>query len=301
MIPYIHIETINVGPVPLHPFGILVALGVIVGCSLGIRRARQVGLDETQMRSFMGWTLVAGFMAAHILDAILYHPREVVKDPWLLLELWNGLSSFGGFLGGVLGALAWKHCEMREAFRIGQLFRIVRPARRLKPVPILPFADTIMAVLPVGWVFGRAGCAIVHDHPGTLAPAGSWLAVAYGPGPVERFGPLELRFGVEPRWDLGLLEMLFAVVLVASFAVTWRRCRASGWYSVAACILYAPSRFVLDFLRIEEGTGADPRYAGFTPAQWACGALLLFGLGLAWRLSARVERRDQAVPSDAEL
>jgi len=37
-------------------------------------------------------------------------------------------------------------------------------------------------------------------------------------------------------------------------------------------------RFAMDFLRIRGGEGADPRYAGLTPAQWECFALFLLGL-----------------------
>ena len=171
--------------------------------------------------------------------------------------------------------------------------------RREKPVAILPYADVILAVFPVAWIFGRAGCAVVHDHPGARASAGSWLAVAYGPGPIDHFWLLELRHGIEPRYDLGFLEMLFAFVLAAGFALTWKRGRASGWYFVAACVLYAPVRFALDFLRVEDAAGGDLRYGAFTPAQWACGALLLFGLGLAWRLRALSARSAAPGPVDS--
>jgi phosphatidylglycerol:prolipoprotein diacylglycerol transferase len=298
VIPFIHIEPIGLGPLSLQPFGILVALAVMVGFSLAIRRARRLDIDVTQLHSLAGWILVGGFVAAHVLDSIFYHPREVLERPWMLLALWSGLSSFGGFIGAVLGAVAWKHYEMREVVRIGDRFLLVRPVRRKKPVAILSYADVIVAVFPVAWIFGRAGCAVVHDHPGARAPAGSWLAVAYGPGPIDHFGLLEFRHGIEPRYDLGFLEMLFAIILAGGFALTWRRGRACGWYVVAASVLYAPVRFALDFLRVEDAAGGDLRYGGFTPAQWACGVLLVFGIGLAWRL--RTLSAQLAAPGRAD-
>ena len=294
MIPYVYIEDMSLGPLPVHPFGILVALGVVIGYSLAIRRARRLGVDVPQLRSLIGWVVVSGFVGAHLLDSVLYYPNAVLQHPWLLAELWNGLSSFGGFVGAALGALAWKYYAMKEVVSVGKHFRIVRPVRREKPVSLLSYADVILAVFPVAWIFGRAGCALVHDHPGVRAPAGSWLAVAYGAGPSDHFGILTFRYGNAPRYDLGLLELIFTVVLAAGFALTWKRGRASGWYIVAGCIFYAPVRFALDFLRIEAGTGGDRRYGGLTPAQWACGCLLLFGLGLAWRLRARSVRVSTA-------
>ena len=34
--------------------------------------------------------------------------------------------------------------------------------------------------------------------------------------------------------------------------------------------MYAPARFGLDFLRATDVARPDQRYAGLTPAQWAC-------------------------------
>ena len=45
MIPYIYVPDLKLGPLTLHPFGLLVATGVIIGTWLATRRARQRGLD----------------------------------------------------------------------------------------------------------------------------------------------------------------------------------------------------------------------------------------------------------------
>ena len=82
----------------------------------------------------------------------------------------------------------------------------------------------------------------------------------------------------------GLLEMLFAIALAAVFALTWHRARASGWYIVAACAVYGPVRFMLDFLRLQDADGGDLRYASLTPAQWACIGLFGFALALVLKV-----------------
>lgn len=294
MIPYIHVEVLRIGPLPLQPFGILVATGVAIGIWLSVRRARQLGVHARELHSFITWILLPGFIGGHVFDSIFYHPQEVMQHPETLVFFWYGLSSFGGFLGALLGAFAWKYYEGREVATLGSRFYVVRPVRRPKSASILPLADVIMSVFPVAWIFGRTGCAIVHDHPGARASRDSWLAVAYGPGPVDRFGFIEFRHGVEPRYDLGLLEMMFTVVLATGFALTWRRGRASGWYVVAACTLYAPVRFALDFLRVEDAEGGDARYAGLTPAQWACTGLFCFGIALALYMKRRKQPFQRA-------
>lgn len=291
MIPYIHFDTIHVGPIPIQPFGLLVALGVVIGVELAKRRGRSHGLPSEELSSFIGWMLVAGFIGGHVLDEIFYHPSQILEAPWSLLYLWAGLSSFGGFTGALVGVVLWKFLEMKPMFDIGRFVTVVRPVRRAKPLSILPYSDVILAVFPVAWAFGRMGCTVVHDHPGLRAGAWMPLSVAYGAGPVESFGFFELRHGNIPRYDLGFLEMLFAVVISLFFAATWRKRLPLGWYAAVLPIVYAPVRFGLDFLRLDDPAGGDLRYGSLTPAQWACMALFVGGLFLY----SRIARRASAV------
>lgn len=291
MIPYILVEPIRIGGVTLHPFGFLVVIAVVLGTSLAVRRAKRLGLDENELRSFVGWILVPGFVGAHVLDALFYSPRLVVEDPWMLLRLWAGIGSFGGFAGATLGAIAWKYYTTKPVLSLGWLGTIVRPVRRAHAAKLLSFADVVLAVFPVSWIFGRAGCAVAHDHPGHDAARASWWTVEYGPGPVSDFGLFQLRHGNQPRYDLGLLEMFFAMALAAAFALTWRGKHRTGVYVVATCLAYAPVRFLMDFLRAPAGAGGDARYASLTPAQWSCFALFAGGILLARhvRAAGRVE------------
>jgi phosphatidylglycerol:prolipoprotein diacylglycerol transferase len=234
-------------PPSIKPFGVLVALGVYIGSRLAIRHARQRGIDAGKMSEFAFWVLCGGFVGGHVLDALLYHPHEVARAPLYLFELWDGLSSFGGFVGAIIGAIAWKirHKE-----------------------PILPYCEMGSSAFPLAWAFGRAGCSVVHDHPGRLS--GAWFAVRYPSGS-----------GWIGRYDLGLYELLLTIPLALAFILLWRSGpRRIGFYTGWMCTLYAPVRFGLDFLREPEGVspGADPRYGRLTPAQWACFGLFAVGV-----------------------
>jgi phosphatidylglycerol:prolipoprotein diacylglycerol transferase len=275
MIPYIHVPDLQLGPVPLHPFGILVATGVFVGTSITTRRARALGYDVVELNSFVTWMLITAFLVSHVLDSLFYHWDDVVSRPWSLLMPWTGLSSFGGFVGAVLGILAWKYLIIDDRGR---------PHRRPRPVRILPFADLVVSVFPIGWMFGRAGCSTVHDHLGARATADTLVAVArpLGPhdGPVTRIGFIELFHGHDPRFDLGLLELLFTIFLAGCFALTWRRRLPVGTYVIVAALAYAPVRFAMDFLRLPETEGGDTRYSNLTPAQYGCMLLFVYGVAM---------------------
>jgi phosphatidylglycerol---prolipoprotein diacylglyceryl transferase len=260
LIPYIQLpdlvlipeRVISRAPLALKPFGTLVALGVYVGSACAIRHARRVGLDARTMVSFLTWIVLSSFFFGHVFDALSYYPEEVARDPWMLLRLWEGLSSFGGFAGAIIGGLAWR---FRHRTRV------------------LEYTDAVAACFPVSWTFGRLGCAVVHDHPGIRSDA--WFAVKYPGG---------------ARIDLGLLELAITVPLMIAFFVLMRRRRPWGFFAGVMCTYYAPLRFALDFLRETEGVvlgplggSGDARYFALTPAQWGCIPLFLLGLELLRR------------------
>jgi len=318
MIPYIKVPDFHISRLPLHPFGVLVATGVILGTSLAMRRGAKRGFDLDKLNSFITWMLAMGFIGGHVLDSIFYHPEDVIHRPWSLLMLWEGLSSFGGFVGGLIGVLIWKYVAWDPVFTFGPLkvagvelvgvTSIYVPRRRETPLPILPFCDLILSVFPVAWMFGRSGCASVHDHPGALT--GSWLGVEYpaarpqitdGPGLHTMFGPvfhdangkaeqLTLIHGHFPRFDLGLLELMFTCILALAFALTWRKKLWTGAYVAATALAYGPVRFAMDFLRIRDEDGSDPRYGAFTPAQWCCFALTALGVYLIFYMRGQEKR-----------
>ena len=237
-------------PPTIKPFGTLVALGVYVGSVVAMRHARDRGLNEKKMSEFIFWTIGIAFIGGHVLDAIFYHPDRVMADPAYLLKLWEGLSSYGGFIGALVGALAWRFSRKE---------------------PVLGYIECVASAFPVAWMFGRAGCASVHDHPGHRS--GAWFAVQW---------PLGRGHAWEGRFDLGLIEMALMIPLAIAFWILWRNRpqRPLGFYMGVLCTSYAPVRFFLDFLREDEHDvfGGDPRYGGLTPAQWACFALLGAGL-----------------------
>ncbi len=235
-------------PPTIKPFGTLVALGVYIGSVVTMRHARERGLDEKKMNEFIFWVVGIGFIGAHVLDAIFYHPDRVARDPLYIIKLWEGLSSYGGFIGAITGAVLWRWSR-RES--------------------ILGYCEVVNSAFPLAWVFGRSGCAVVHDHPGRLSDA--WYAVQW-----------PMHGGVVGRLDLGLIEMVLTIPLAVAFLVLWRRkpIRPLGFYTGIMCVAYAPVRFILDFLREQESDllGGDPRYGGLTPAQWACFGLLAVGI-----------------------
>jgi phosphatidylglycerol---prolipoprotein diacylglyceryl transferase len=242
MIPYWNFQLGTFAGVEIHMFIVLVAVAIVIGDRIAVYQAVKRGLDVRDVKYMNYWIVVGGFVGAHLVSVIFYYPDRIKENPWVLLYIWAGLSSYGGFLGSIL-IYGWMN-------------------RRIK-LPRLPYADSVLLGLAPAWVLGRLGCFTAHDHPGRYTQF--FLAVKYPEG---------------TRHDLGLYEALLTAVITFILYRYARRPRLAGTLPALACLLYAPMRFGLDFLRATDGEHPDPRYAGLTPAQWACVACFGFGFYL---------------------
>jgi phosphatidylglycerol:prolipoprotein diacylglycerol transferase len=243
-----------IGPLKLQVFGPLVAVGVILGWKQCLKYAKAKDIDEFFFRDYLFWMLVFAFVISHWVSVLFYFPHQVRENPMVLFAIWNGLSSVGGFFGAFIGMMYYlrKHKQ-----------------------PVIVYADATIFGLLVGWCFGRAGCSLVHDHPGGIVPEGTFMAV--GPWPDGTW-----------RYDLGLIELMFAVTLCTGIYVLGKPLqRKPGWLVGTVVMAYAPFRFFLDFLRADQVAKRviptpDARYAGLTPAQWFCIAFFMAGIYLVF-------------------
>ena len=236
----------QIGGLPIHLFGILVALGVIIGDRIVVSQGTRRGLDPNDVKYMNARIVIFGFIVAHLVSVIFYYPERIAENWKVLVNPFAGLSSFGGFLGAFLSFLYFtKKAEIDR----------------------LRYADSVALGLAVGWIFGRTGCFTAHDHPGRHVSASFFLSVNYPDG---------------PRIDLGLFELLFTIVLTVILFRYNRKPRPPGRIIALAALLYAPARFALDFLRATDVARPDRRYLALTPAQWACLATAVLGVYL-WR------------------
>lgn len=257
----------------LQVFGPLVMVGVILGWHQSLKYAKFRDIDEDLFRDYLFWMLVSAFVISHWVSVIFYFPHQIEQNPWVLLEVWNGLSSVGGFFGAFIGMFVYL---------------------RLHKQPLMVYADATVFGLLLGWCFGRLGCSLVHDHPGKEVEPGTFMAV--GPWPDGSW-----------RYDLGLLEFCFAIVLMLTiyFVLNWRTKRP-GWLTGLVVLAYAPFRFGMDFLRAEKAARGvigtpDARYAGLTPAQWFTIAFFLAGVWLVFLRKSKPTDFDYAKDSERRL
>jgi phosphatidylglycerol:prolipoprotein diacylglycerol transferase len=280
---------INLGGIPIQVFGMIVAAGVLIGAAILRRYAEWHGVTDEHIRSLTGWIMVAGFIGAHEFDVIAYQ-WDRIGEAWAIwpvshwplpIRFWDGISSYGGFIGGAAG------------------FAIYVWWKRL---PVRLYADIAIAGLLPAFTIGRIGCTVVSDHIGSAVDATKWyaaIAMDY-PRNLNMAHLAEHYPGTSEMiraWNLGLIEFLYlipvnAVILWLAFR-TKKRPNA-GILAALAGLLYSPVRFFLDFLRPEE---TDPRHLGLTFAQWA--SILAIGVAayVLFKFTKHGEPADIVAPT----
>lgn len=241
MLPYFSLTSISLGPLALHMWGLLVAVGFVVGAGAAARMAKRRGLRAALVYDLALWLVIAGMVGGRAGHVLFYDPAYYLAHPLEIVAIWQGgMSVFGGFIACLL-------------FGVWYL--------RKKKVDVHAYADVLVFGLPFGKIFGRIGCFLIHDHPGTLTDFA--LGVQYPDGEV--------------RHDLGLYLAINALILSVLFAWFAKKGAKQGTYIVVFCIWYGVARFFLDFLRV-----VDVRYGGLTPGQYL--SLLLLGGGIGYGL-----------------
>lgn len=230
MIPYFELTSFSLGPLTIQVWGLLVALGIIIGSQVSVWMAKQRGQDPKLLMDLATWVIVGALIMARVVHYV-YEPQVLLNDPLEFFRVWHGgMSIMGGFLGAV-GTGVWY--------------------LRKKHVDVWAYADTALFGLPVGLFIGRIGCFLIHDHPGTLSDF--VLAVQYPGG---------------ARHDHGLYLSLNGLILAIVFLMMAKRKAQTGAYIVVFMIWYGLVRFFLDFYRATDGVIVDTRYLGLTPAQY---------------------------------
>ncbi len=237
-VPALDLTALGLGRVSI--FSLLIGVAVIVQIWIHHRFTQRGGEIRPRLAQGLYIVMILGaYIGSTLGQILLYHPELVAKNPWVLLKIWRGgYSSIGGYAGTLL--FGWV-------------------VARIMGVSFLPYLDRAWFAFCFGWVFGRTGCSLIHDHPGL--PTDFFLGVAFPDG---------------VRHDLGLYELLFQVLVIlpVGFWITrrpWRTGQLAGWLM----LLYAIGRFLMDFLR-----AYDPRHGGLTPAQWGMITMLALALWL---------------------
>lgn len=264
---------IQLGPVLLSYFGLILLAALATGGMVASLRARRAGQDPDLVIDILTWGLIGGVVLARLFYVLnpppsvaavydrtwfLRHPFDLQIGPF---AVWSGgLGMAGALLGGLLGVLL---LLVRRRAAIGDWIDILAPALMVALV-IAPWANLINQQM-----YG----------PPTTLPWG----IAVG-NPTPPFEP-GMRFHPTPAY-LSIWALICAIIL---FWLDGQRRLMKGALFATALLLYLPALFLADFLRVDI---SRPVF-GLTGMQLLVLPLFLSALGL-WlsRWGAVPSRRD---------
>ena len=238
---------------PVRSFGVLVALGFILGMHVWGRLTRRYGFDpagdEVRVSAVAMWVLfgvIGGGRAFYVIVEMLRYQAsgdvasagyQYIHEPLSILKVWQGgLVMYGGFFGAMLLGLygARKHkLHLRNTL------------------------DTGLVAGFFGQCIGRIGCLLVGDDFGRVVPLGKeglpfpitvkvpsleWLAA----NPESLF-PEQLA--VQTLWCTQLWMSFNALMLGLIGLWLLKRRKYFGQSTLVLLVLYAITRFTIESFR----------------------------------------------------
>lgn len=241
----------SIGPLAVRWYGLLIALGVLLGSMWALREARRREMDGDALLDMAPWLVLGGLVGARLVFVIT-SPRPFFGpggDPLAALAVWQGGISIHGAILGVLVAV-WILAK-RKGMSVWGVMDVLTPLGALGIIGgrlgnIMNGSDTGGRL--TDWAIG-----VRWPEPGTET-LGAFGRVVFGPD-LWRYGPpacRELIAAGEPCVVhlTPLYGALVGVLLIPILAWAFRRSRVPGfvfaqfalWYSLLRSVLEEPFR-----------------------------------------------------------
>jgi phosphatidylglycerol:prolipoprotein diacylglycerol transferase len=272
-IPYTTFPTIELGPLNLRTFGLMVALGVLVGSWIAAAYGERFGVARDETYRVATWMVLAGIIGSRLTWAATH--TDQIENPVDVIAIWEGGIQFsGGFIFALVVGLPF--------------------FRRWPKVLRWRLLDGYALGFSLGLALGRVGCYAVGEHFGRTSDF--FLASRYDGGEVREptLGDVPLVPGTTFH-NTSLYEFVYLLVLFGLLGglvlAARRRGRevSPGTLVGLFVLIYGVCRLISDSFRVN-----DERVAGMTGAQWMCLVMIAAGAWIMVKVRPRLAALDAA-------
>lgn len=261
-----HPILLEIGPVTIYSYGVLLAAAYLAGLWMAARRARRAGIDPSKVLDLGIWVIIAALVGAKALLFIVDY--EQFTSSWA--QFVTLLRSGGVFYGGLIAAVVVCIHQLRR--------------HRL---PLWACADLFAPAVALGYAIGRTGCLLAGCCYGVPTEV-AWAITFTDPIANLNVGtPLNV-----PLHPTQIYEAAAGLVILAVLVALERRGVAfpgrTFWLFV---LFYAASRFVIEFFRGDE---RGMPIGTLSTSQLISIVLLPLSLFMLRSLSRRAQRPDAA-------
>ena len=107
------VRQFSVGPLTIHLYGIIIALGLTLAVIYCMRRANRFGLTEDHVLDGVLWVTPFAIICARAYYCFFQWEELYAADPISVLYIWKGgIAIYGGVLGAVVGILVF--CRIKK-------------------------------------------------------------------------------------------------------------------------------------------------------------------------------------------
>ena len=103
------IRKLEIGPVYIHLYGILIGLGLLLAVLYGWKRCREFGIKQNDITDGVLYIVPVAVICARLYYCI-FSWETYAKDPITILYIWKGgLAIYGGVIGAIIGVTVFCH------------------------------------------------------------------------------------------------------------------------------------------------------------------------------------------------
>ncbi|MCX6581913.1 MAG: prolipoprotein diacylglyceryl transferase [Candidatus Aminicenantes bacterium] len=219
---------IKIGPLTLHTYGFLLAVGVLAAILLILKLSKQQNIDQRVMADFMFYTILIGLLGAKIFLFVTEF-KFYSQNPG---EIKNLITSAGTFYGGLIfGALfaAWFLRKHKLNFRV--------------------LGDMVGPSLALAHFFGRMGCFFAGCCWGREAQ-GCSIAVEFTDKHTTTGVPLNV-----PMYPTQLMEAILNLLNFIILMILYQKKKFHGQVFALYIFNYSIIRFIVEFFRGDDDRG----------------------------------------------
>ncbi|HDD6186338.1 TPA: prolipoprotein diacylglyceryl transferase [Staphylococcus aureus] len=118
---YIDPVAFNLGPLSVRWYGIIIAVGILLGYFVAQRALVKAGLHKDTLVDIIFYSALFGFIAARIYFVIFQWPYYV-ENPSEIIKIWHGgIAIHGGLIGGFIAGVIVCKVKNLNSFQIGDI------------------------------------------------------------------------------------------------------------------------------------------------------------------------------------
>lgn len=250
------INDIHIGPITLHMYGIMIAIGYISAFLISEKRAKKQGLNPDILYGIFWCAVFGGALGSKILYYTV-NIRQVIANPSIIFNFRNGWVVYGGIIGGVFASFLY--C-------------------RIKKVDFVAYLDLVLPAVAFAQGCGRIGCFFAGCCYGRETE--SVLGITYS---HSNFAPNGVKL-IPTQIYSSIGDFAIAFLLMA-YA---RKKPAKGKVAAGYCVLYSVGRFIIEMFRNDY----RGEYGPLSTSQLISVFILAIGIGMyVW--AAKRQSKDK--------